>query len=153
MIIGLEDGKSMLDAARMLYAELFNEGNLAAGSDRTAAIIIQRQPDVIATWRVIRSGEHTVLEGTRGLGCWVGYGEPDRVLFTNGAFVRVEHGDGKGVAWNDGPEEFARVPLGGDDATKALEFAKPYLERTEQPILLAQTENGWLCLGTGPATH
>lgn len=154
MIIGIADEKLALDAARMLYAELYSAENLAATEERKGAIIIQRMPHLTATYRIIRHGAHIIVEGTRGFGAWVGYGEPDHFLFENDAFVRAEHGDGKGVAWDDdAPKEFLRTPLGGEDAEKLLAFAKPYLDAApmNSPLLFCATENGFLCLGAGPA--
>lgn len=154
MIIGIEDEKLALDAMRMLYAELYSAENLAATEERKGAIIMQRMPPLTATYRVIRHGAHTIVEGTRGLGAWVGFGEPDHFLFENGAFVKAENGDTKGVTWDDdAPKEFARTPLGGEDAQKLLDFAKPYLDAAPEnsPLLFCATENGFLCLGAGPA--
>jgi len=154
MIIGIAEEKLALDAARMLYAELYNAENLAATDERKGAIIMQRMPPVTATYRIIRAGATTIVEGTRGIGAWVGFGEPDHFLFENGAFVKAEHGDTKGVTWDDdAPKEFARLPLGGEDAEKLLAFAKPYLDSApvNSPLLFCATENGFLCLGAGPA--
>jgi hypothetical protein len=152
MIVGLSDGKLMLDAMRMLYAELYSVENLELDEeDRTGALIVQEQPTVSATWRVLQLGTNTVVEGTRGLGCWVGAGEPDRFLFANGAFQRAENGDTEGVTWDDGITTFDRTPLGGDDAQQLLEFAKPYLDACTQPLLFGTTDSGFVCLGA--STH
>lgn len=154
MIVGLEDEKLMLDAIRMLYAELYSAKNLAATDERAGAIIVQRMPDVTATYRIIRSGSFTIVEGARGLGVWVGFGEPERFLYENNVFAKAEHGDTKGVQWEEGaPKEFSRLPLGGDDAEKLLAFAQPLLASAPEtsPLLFCSTENGFLCLGAGPA--
>jgi hypothetical protein len=152
MIIGLDEPKRMLDAVRMLYDEMYSEENLELGEDdRSAAIIIQEQPAVSATWRIIRHGRNTFVEGTRGLGAWVGVGEPDRFLFLDGAFSKAENGDDHGIEWQGALEKFTRTPLGGEEATKLLEFAKPYLDTCSQPLLFASTESGFVCLGAGAA--
>jgi hypothetical protein len=154
MIIGLLEGKLFLDAIRMLYAELYTAQNLLATEDRRGAIIVQHMPDVNTTYRILRSDSFTIVEGTRGLGCWVGYGEPDRFLFENGVFARSEHGDEKGVAWDvHAPKQFTRQPLGGEDAQRLLAWAQPYLATApaNSQLLFCATDNGFFCLGAGPS--
>ncbi len=150
MILGLSDGKLMLDALRMLFAEMYSAENLDVDSStRTASIVIQEQPELTATWRILRTGNHVIVEGTKGLGCWVGVGEPDRFLFEGEEFQHAENGDAEGIAWDNGIVDHERLPLGGEEAQALIAFAKPYMAKTMQPLFFASTAKGFVCLGAG----
>lgn len=148
IVLGLHDGKSVLDALRMLYAEMFTAENLAQNTDEhRASVIMQSQPAAAATFRIIPLEENIVIEATQGLGAWVGYGEPDRFLITNGELIQSEHGDGAGIRFENGFQEFSRSPITSEQASLVYEFAKPMLEGATTPLLFAATESGFICLG------
>ena len=65
-------------------------------------------------------------------------------------FQHAENGDTAGIIWEDDSiADHERLPLGGEEATQLMAFAKPYLAKTMQPLFFASTANGFVCLGAG----
>lgn len=147
MILGLEDMKSVLDALRMLYAEMHSAANLATGDKhRQAAIIIQPMLALANTYRVLRSGDHTVIEATQGYGAWVGYGEPERYLFTGDELTKGTPGDDRGLLFDgDGIYEERRETLTEEDIRECFAYAKA-IQST--PLLVGRRQDGsFVCYG------
>lgn len=140
MIIGLEEMKPVLDALRMLYAEMHSAANLEHSDEHRTAIIIQSLLPLQSTYRVLRSGSHTVIEATHGLGAWVGYGEPDRFLFEGDQLQKSEGGDNKAILMGETIKEGTRTPTSNDDAKSVFDFAKQF--SGDAPLLIARKNDG-----------
>jgi hypothetical protein len=144
MILALDDMKSVLDAVRLLYAEMYSADNLATEDDnRSTALIMQEMPDFEYTFRVIKHNEHMIVEGEHGYGAFVAYGEPERFLFTNGNPAGSEPGSGQGIFFEKGSfREAARKPLTVAQAQAALDYAQQLFTQVHTPLLIGVSDRG-----------
>ncbi len=141
IILGLQEMKPVLDALRMMYAEMYTAKNLLMEDrDHSTAVIIQPMPKLQQAFRVLKQGQYTIIEGSYGYGAWVGYGEPDRYLFDGDEFKHNEMGDEKGVFWEEGFSEGVRRHISEADAKAVLAYVKHF--PTEAPILVSRDASG-----------
>lgn len=145
IVLAIEDKKSALDALRMLYAEMFTADNLGVDINVDAAIIIQTMPLAASTYRIIHTGNSTIIEAQQGFGAWVDYGENDRFLFEGEELKMTEIGTGNGIFTKE-LKPGQRLAITAGDAQDMYAYAKtlfPY-----SPLLLARlSDKTFVCLG------
>ena len=145
IVLSLEDKKSALDALRMLYAEMFSPENLRVDIGVDATIIIQSMPQAASTYRVIHTGEYTIIEAQQGFGAWVDYGESDRFLFQGDELKASEQGTANGLFTKDLKEK-QRIAVSEIEAREMLAYCKTLFPLS--PLLLARlADKSFVCLG------
>jgi len=145
IVLSLEDKKSALDALRMLYAEMFTPENLKVDITVDAAIIIQSMPQAVSTYRVIHTGEYTIIEAQQGFGAWVDYGENDRFLFQAEELKLSEHGTANGL-FTKMLKEKQRIATTESEAREMYAYCKTLFPNS--PLLVARlADKSFACLG------
>jgi hypothetical protein len=149
IVLGIEDKKAVLDALRMLYAEMYTAPNLATGdTNRHASIIMQPMPRYTATFRVFTHNHFTIIEAEQGYGALVNFGEPDRFLYENGALTAHQPGNAEGIFFEKHIVAKKREEVSKELGEKVYAYAHPLLEKARAPLLIGLTPAGELsCLG------